>query len=397
MNSQRMILAVGLCTVAGLWGCVESSISGEPNSDRGHLFVELDEALAVDWQSEVLVKGPATGAEHCDNERGCYLDHHPLEMHEVVSSDPEVVEVLEFEDDSYGETDAVRLMLDVVGEGEATLEFRFDAEAIAVDEATEGEEAEDGDRESDDGEGDNGADGGVSEPIVDSFTVEAREAASLHLERRVGDVDPAGRYGLCPSTGAGTYLLSQVDEMQLEMSFDKLDAGGRRLRGSGAFPVEIEPEDAVEVVDVDEPNHSVTIEPTQFGSVTMSPEGHDQFVEHHFVRAGDLTAMDARLYRLDEQGGRAGATSTMIVDAIYEIEALPGLSDDQPLCGGRVATSVNSMTPAICDEVGVMETTGNPAVAAAHGGVCRLRVSLETGTAGASLVEEHTYDVQYSW
>ena len=396
MNSQRVILAFGLCTVAGLWGCVESSISGEPNSDQGYLFVELDEALAVDWQSEVLVKGPATGAEHCDNERGCYLDHQPLEMHEVVSSDPEVVEVREFKDDSYGDTDAVRLMLDVVGEGEATLEFRFDAEGIAVDDATEGEEAEDSDGASD-SDGDDGADAGESESIADSFSVEAREVASLHLERRVGDVDPAGPYGLCPSTGAGTYLLSQVDEMQLEMGFEKLDAGGRRLRGSGGFPVDIEPDDAVEVVDVDEPNHSVTIEPTQFGSVTMTPEGHDQSVEHHFLRAGDLTAMDARLYRLDEQGGRAGATSTMIVDAIYEIEALPGLSGDQPLCGGRVATSVNSMTPAICDEVGVMETTGNPAVTAAHGGVCRLRVSLETGTAGASLVEEHTYDVQYSW
>jgi len=392
---QRVKLAVGLVVIAGVCGCVESSISGEPNSDQGHLFVELDEALAVDWQSEVFVKGPATGVEHCDDERGCYLDHEPLDMHDVVSSDPEVVEVLDFEDDTYGETDAVRLMLDVIGEGEATLEFRFDAEGIAVDDG-ESDDGESGGDNDDNGSDDSG-ERPTSEPIVDSFSLEAREVASLNLERRVDDVDAAGMYGLCPSTGAGTYLLSQIDDMQLEMDFEKLDAGGRRLRGSGTFPVDIEPEESIEVVDIDEANHAVTIEPTEFGSVTMTPEEGEQSVEHHFLRAGDLTAMDTSLYRLDEQGGRAGATSTMIVESIYEIEALPGLSDDQPLCGGRVETSVDSMTPAICEEVGVMETTGNPAVAAAHGGVCRLRISLETGAAGASIVEEHTYDVQYSW
>ena len=374
---------VAAVVVGSAVGCVEDS-GEEPNSDQGYLFVDLEHRLAVDWEAEVLVRGPSAGGEFCDEVRGCYPDHETLQMEEVRSSDPEVVEVTDFEPDSYGEADAVRVDLDVVGEGEATLEFEFAVPGM--------------DTEQDEEASQQGEQSGDDELITDSFRVYTGEVVGLRLHRDLDGVDSMGPHAHCPETSAGVYLMDSLDDYTVPLKLLKYDAQGNPLRGSGKFPVDIEPEDAVELEDVDEPRRTVEIRPTAFGSVTMTPEeGGGDPVEAHFTSMGDISQMDVRAYQLSGEGQRMGEAEVMIAEQMYEIEAMPRLASNAPLCGGAVETSLQSTTPAICEQVGVMETTGNPAVYPGHGGQCSLEVEMDRGSNAAALVESHSFSVEYDW
>lgn len=385
MTTAIRTTAVMVCAVALVAaGCVEESTE-QPNSNEGYLFVDLEHRLAVDWQSRVLVRGPATGGENCDPVLDCYPNHRKLDMKEVTSSDPDVVEVVDFEPDNYGEADAVRLDLDVVGEGEATLEFRFGIEGVDPGDYDSSDEEDDRTDIPDDG------------VFVDSFDVAARQVAGTQLRRRLDEVDPLGPYANCPETDAGIYLMDGLDQYTVQLEFIKFDNEGNPLRGSGDFPVQMDPEDAVEVVSVDEPRHRVEIRPRNFGSVEMTPPGSNNPLEAHFVSLGDVSQMDVVLHQLARDGSRAGTNEVMFVNYLYELEARPKLGADLPLCGGAVPTEVDSLTPAICDQQGVVESTGNPAVAAANGGQCRFQVTLHRGSSAPELVENHSFSVQYNY
>lgn len=400
MKLRSITAATVVLAVAVGLGCVEDSADEEPNSDQGYLFVDLEDPLAVDWESEVLVRGPAAGGEHCDDRRGCYPDHETLDMKEVVSTDPEVVKVRDFEPDSYGEADAVRLDLEVVGEGTADLKFEFLVEgwdAPTDQDSEDGDEADDETDEKTEEQTDQAADG-EPEVLTDSFEVEARDVVSTRLGRLTDDIDPAGPFGRCPETANGAYLMRDTDEYAVELKFAKLDNRGNLLRGSGKFPVDVEPEDAIEVTDVDEPRHRIVVEPTRFGHVSMKPEGAGTALEAEFRRWGDVTDMDVSLYQLGEQAARLGEVETMTVEHLYEVEAMPDLGEDPPpLCGGDIMTVVETMTPALCEFGGVVEETGNPAFVATNGGECRLEVTLQDGEGTAHLVEDHRFEVQYDW
>ena len=383
-------LASAVVLVAAM-GCVEQSSSDLPTSDGGHLYLDLEESLAVDWQAEIRVLGPTAGGEHCDEQRGCYPAHEPVDMEDVTSADSEIVEVVDFEPDTYGETDAIRVDLEVHEEGETELEFSFvaEVEASADDEGDEG-----GDSET--GETDDLSDELVEEVVTDTFGVESREVSSVRLSRSLDDVDPDGPYGHCPERGAGTYLMGSLQDYTVELELAKLDAQGNRLRGLGRFPFEVEPEDAIEVDEEDGANHRVVIRPTQFGSVTLTPEiGGTNFVTH-FVDIADLNQLEMTAYQLTDQGTRGGVAQTMYVDHLYEIDAMAPLPDDAPLCGGMIPTELDVLTPAICDQIGITESTGNPVVAAQHGGQCQLRVSGHE-TNARQLVAEQTFNVEYNW
>ena len=396
-----LIAAATSCLILG--GCAVEEPTAEPNSTEGHLFVDLQDPLAVSWTSQVLVLGPSTGGQHCDDEFGCYGDHRTLERVEVRSSDPAVLLVEEYEVVSRGEIDVLRIDLEAVGEGEAMLEFRF---AVEGDDYPPPEEGEDDDPaqqslqeesseqqaggESDDVEADD-------DRLTDSFSVEAREVSSVRLARILDGVDPQGPFGQCSATDPGLYLMGHLEEYPIYLRMEKIDDRGNRLRGSGRFPFEIEPEGAVEVEEVDEAQHLVKLTPQQFGAVEISPVESGQSFGAVFARTADISSMQTVLHSLSEHGGRTGEATVMHVEQLYEMEIIPDLMSQLPLCGGSLEARVESMTPAICDIIGAVIGTGNPAVRADHGGQCRLRVTLEGAAGGYGLVEDYTYSVEYAF
>lgn len=334
-----------------------------PNSDKGHLFVELEQALAVDWQAQILVRGPM-GAN----------GHLPLKMEEVRSTDTSVVEVEGFEATTEGEQEAIRLDLEILGQGEARLEFEF---SVDGEYEIDGEEA--------------------PQELTDSFAVEAREVSSVGLSRMLEEVNPQGAYGRCPQSGLGTYLMDHLEEYVVNLYFEKRDAEGNLLRGSGKFPFEITPEGAVELEEVDERRHIVEMRPRAFGSVKVEPTRSGSPLEAHFKRVGDITQMEARLHLLNQEGRRSGEASAMVLDGLYEVEIRPHLPEGGPLCGGAVASEVQSLSPAICDVVGQVVDSGNPAIVANQIGECHLRLTLEGAAGGQGLVEEPFLEVQPAW
>lgn len=382
---------------ATLTGCVVDEPTTEPNSAQGHLFVDLDKPLAVEWDSEVLLFGPPTGDEHCDDELGCYSDHYDIEMHDVVSSDPSVVEVRNVAVESYGQVEAVRLDLRGVATGETQLEFVFSVDGdYSPDDEDDGDESTDGETED---QSENAETEQQEQPqrFVDSFPVESRNVSSVRLARPVEDVDPDGDYAQCPRSGPGLYMMRHIDEYAVQLGLEKIDDRGELLRGSGQIPFDIEPEDAVEIEEIEDAPGLVKLTPQQFGHVEMTPTQAGVPFEAHFVHTGAVSTMDTRLYLLTEHGGRQGEASVMIVDEFYEVEVAPSLTVDAPLCGGAMESTVESRTPAICEVAGPAQTTGNPVVIAGHGGQCHLRVTLEGAAGGHGLEEDYRYSVEYDW
>lgn len=356
-------LGVLMASLAVMASCVEDPTT-TPNSDRGHLFVDLEQALAAGWQSEVWIQGPI--------ERRTHL---PLEMKEVTSSDSSVVEVEDFEWVSDEQIEGVRVDLDVVGPGEAALEFKF---SVVGDYEYESE-------------------GQEEELIYDSFGVQAREVSSIGLSRMLEEASPQGPYGQCPESGLGTYLMSHLDEYVVHLYYEKRDAEGNLLRGKGKFPFKMTPEDAVEVDEIDESRHLVELRPRKFGTVTLEPTMAGRSFEAHFVSGGDVTQMEARLYALNQEGRRAGEAAVLVPDGVYEVEIGPHIPEGGPICGGAMEATAQSLTPAICDVVGQVVDTGNPALVVTEMGECHLRMTLEGAAGGQGLVEEVALPVEPNW
>lgn len=385
---MRKIGCVGVILVLSILGCVESS-GPSANSDRGHLYVDLERALAVGWEAEIYVKGPATGQQHCDEQLGCYYGHHTVQMHSVESTDADVVRVEGFEGDSYGQTEAVRLDLEVIGEGEASLEFEFEFHSEQASSAQDVED--DGEESQETAQGED--DGGL---IRDSFPVTTGEVSSVRLNRRIDDADPTGPYGKCTKSGPGTYLMQSLDEYAVMLTLEKLDSSGTELRGTGKFPFSVEPEEAVEIDDSSPVPNGVELMPSRFGHVELSPEEGGSSFEAWFVDLADVQQTETAIYELTPQGARGRQVGgEMAVDRFYEVDVTPGLAKEAPLCGGALEFEVESMTPAICEQHGFVETTGNPAVYTANGGECHLRVTLHGAAGGGGLVEEYAFGVFY--
>lgn len=391
--TEKLASIALIAALALSWACTAEEPRANPNSAEGHLYVDLDDPLAVDWTAEVVVLG--FGGEA--------TEHRDLTMEDVFSTDPSVVEVNGFEAVESGEIQAVQLDLEAVGEGEADLEFVFSIEgetaAAEEQEADEEqalqEEADDAD-DPENGDDEERADDG-SEFLTDSFSLEAREVYSVALSRILDDTDPEGAYGQCPSSGVGLYLMSDLDEYIIQLRMEKIDDRGHRLRGSGKMPFEIDPADAVSIEVLDEAKHLVAMSPKQFGSVMLTPKESGQNFEAHFAGPADISSMEVKLHAVSEHGARIGESTVMAVDELYEVEVIPDLLAELPLCGGGLELNVESMTPAICEVVGALTTTGNPAVSGIHGGHCRLQITLGGAAGGHGLVDDYTYSVEYDW
>ena len=387
----QVVAVTAWLALAG-WGCpVEDPALAQPNSEEGHLFVDLEDPLAVDWETEILVFGPSQGGEHCDGERGCYPDHMTLKEVEVSSSDPEIVEITSVEVEPYGEVQALRISVAARGTGEAYLEFEFSVEGeYPPPEEDEGDQEEDQQalQEESSPEG---------ERLSDRFVLEAREVASVRLVRRVDGVDPAGPFGECPRSEQGVYVMANLEQYSVTVDLEKIDDGGTPLRGSGEIPFEIIPEGAVELEEVDDRGEQIRLIPREFGAVELQPTRAGVPFEVYFARLGDIDEVDVQLYGLTDQGFRAQPSSVMYVDYLYELDVQPRLPVEAPLCGGALEVNVISQTPAICDVVGEMLNNGNPAVAAAHGGHCRFQATLAGAGGGHGLEESFTFPVEYAW
>lgn len=362
---MRIGVGLGVLTasLAVMTSCVEDPTT-IPNSDRGHLFVDLEQDLAAGWQSAVWIQGPI--------ERRAHL---PLQMEEVSSSDSSVVKVEDFEWVSEEHNEGVRVDLDVVGAGEAVLEFKFSV---------------DGDYEYE-------SEGQQEELIYDSFGVQAREVSSVGLSRMLEEASADGPYGQCPESGLGTYLMNNLDQYVVQLYFEKRDDEGNLLRGKGKFPFEIKPEDAVEIEEIDESGHLVELRPRKFGTVTLEPTMAGRSFEAYFVSGSDVTEMEAQLYTLNQEGRRAGEAAALVPDGLYEVAIGPHIPEGGPICGGAMEATAQSLTPAICDVVGQVVDTGNPALAVTEMGECHLRMTLEGAAGGQGLVEEVTLPVEPNW
>ena len=366
----RAYSAIVVVASLSLSACVETP-SAQPNSDFGHLFVDVEEAFAVDWEANILVRGPATGGTVCDDMQ-CMPAHRVVDVEEVASVDPEVAEVTGFETVSFGEVQFLSVELDVVGAGEATIELAF---------TVEGYDPEDAERDDED-------------RLIDSFGIEAREVASIDLSRVVSS-DDKSPYRSCPATGSGIHLLDDLSSQKTLLRLEKRDDEGELLRGSGNFPFDIEPEEAAAVEDYDEARGLITVEPRQWGDVVLQPHTDGSALQMRYARFSEVISTDTRLYAIDQLGGRMGEVTELVVDYVYEVETRPNLPADQALCQGAGAVRVETLTPAICDVVGWLETTGNPAVVGFYGGECHLEVELFSPGGTSAVVENWAYLVVY--
>lgn len=379
----RIAMGMSAALIATAMACVDDSTM-TPNSDEGHLFIDLQKPLAAGWESEVLIMGPSTGGEHCDDDRGCYADHMPLTMEEIRSTDASVVEVKGFGSEDYGEVEVIRVDLEMMQEGEASLEFEFDVDG---DYEPNSQQEDDPDDNTEDD----------SEWIEDSFGIEVREVSSVRLARILDDVEPTGPYGQCPESALGTYVMGHIDEYTVSLRFQKLDSEGNVLRGTGAFPFEKQPEEAVAIEEIDEAHHLVQMRPKEFGTVTLEPTMPGSPFRAHFVARGDIQDMDVSLRLLLEDGSRGAEAMVLGVDHFYEVDARPRVPEGGPLCGGAVQTSARSLTPAICEVRGEVMDSGNPALLASQIGECHLEITLHGAGGGQGLVRQMVYGVEPTW
>lgn len=366
-----------------MMGCGET----EPppaNSDGGHLYVDLEEAVAAGWNSEVVIFGPVQGGRRCHGGE-CYYDHRRLEILEVFSSDEDVVEVLEIQEESFLGVPGIRLLLEAKEEGEAKIELVFDVEGL--------EPGEEGDQSELDQEEAEALD---EEHFRDSFTVEVREVAEIRLRRVLDHVDPAGPYGSCGEGGAGIYLTAFPGEYDLLLEASKLDARGERLRGSGALPFEVEPEGAMEVVEEFESLHLFRVRPKEHGKVTLKPrEGAGADLVQEFLAPAEVAQIDVRGYELSQEGGRLREVTQFREGFYYEIAATPRL-EGGPLCGGRLEQEAISLTPALCEPAGSLGR-GTDAFLAHFAGECILRVAVEGVGGGAGITQDLAIPVVHGY
>ena len=360
----------------GLGGCGETA-PPPANSDQGHLYVDLEEAIAAGWESEVLIFGPVQGGRRCHGGE-CYFDHRRLEIREVLSSDEAVVEVLSVEEESFLGVPAIRLILEGKAEGEAGIELVFDVEGL--DPADFVEEAQEEGGEFDEVSADH---------FRDSFRVKVREVAEIRLQRYLDHVDPSGPYGRCPAEGLGVYLTASPGEYDVLVEAVKLDREGGRLRGGGDLPFTVDPEGAMEVIEVIESLHLYRLRPQEYGALRVVPREESEGGELIFeVRApSQIEEIDMRGFELSQQGSRVREVTQFQVGSYYEIVAQARI-EGGPLCGGRLETQVLSLTPGICEGAGFVQGRGTAAFYAHAAGECLLRVQAPGALGGEGITRD---------
>ncbi len=375
-----------MCGIGLLGGqaCVEDPLP-EANSDAGHLFIEVERALAVDWGATIAVFGPLTGDTACVDNEGCRYDHHAVEVKDVGSSAPDVVEVVGFGEESFGGVQGVALELEAHEEGAVELEFRIRLPDELID--------DDDDGESDENEQESVSENGV---VTDTFSLEARDVASIDLRRDLEDLEAPTPYGNCPGSSLGLYLMDQLSQYRVEVIAEKRDAQGQALRGDGEAPFEIEPEDGASV-ETSLQRDRYILSPERFGELKLRAELGGATWEAQFEQVSNITDMVKRLYRLNNEGRRAEVVEFLHEGQIYEVEVGPDLSGYPPLCGGAMEGYVESMSPAICDVVGMTMDTGNDVIEVGQMGECTLRATLDGAAAGQGVTRDFIYWVEGQW
>ncbi len=353
-----------------MMSCVESS-GPRANSEAGYLFIDLEGPLAAGWNAELWILGPATGGRHCEADLGCFPDHHALEDLEVTSSDDSVAEVLEITHEELNGVPAVRITLDSHSPGEARLQFRF---AVA-DGFTPPEEDLD-----------------AEDRLADAFSIEVREVAHLRLSRYLEGLNLTSPHSACPQRGPGTYLMEYLEEYDVLLSFQKVDAGGTPLRGSGQLPLTVDPEDAATLADFEPSLDLIRMSLQTFGTLTISPDGGGDEIIGHVLAPGDVTEIFARGFALDTEGRRGLEVGQFRADRLYEVQVEPD-NLPAPLCGGQIATQVQTLTPAICDVLGTIEERRTALVAAYVTGECYLRLHAPAAGGGQGLTRDLVIEV----
>ena len=366
---------VGLAVlIVGAMGCVEEP-TPEPNSAEGYLFVELERDLAVEWVSEVTVMGPLNGETVCVDDQGCRHDHHRVEVEAVRTSDGSVLEVIDHRSETVGGVDAVILEIEAHASGQADLEFE-------VRLPTYREQDDDDDEEV---------------PLrEDSYLASASEADELRLARDLGDMEEPSPYEDCPEQGGGLYLMDELGQYRVSFIAEFMDRSGTPLHGVQETPFEVAPEEAVSVERGDDPSRYL-VRAESYGEVQFQAVDGEGSLAMEFVGHGDISSLTKELYRLDGEGRRAGAAEQLLEGELYEAEIGPDLQGYPPLCGGSMDWEIETLSPAICDIVGVTVDRGNAAIQAMNLGECTLRATLHGASMGQGVTEDFVYWVEAGW
>lgn len=366
---------MGLIAAAG---CVASEQGPVPNSEAGHLFVDLNTPLAAGWDATILVLGPINGEQICDEEIGCYPDHRALEAHDIsLSGDEGVVEVVGFEEVELMGVAGARVALKALQPGRARVELVFDVEGLEPP------------RESDaDGE----ADPDDAPHFVDAFEVEVRDVERVELRRVTGGVDPQGRYGSCPATGAGAYVFDDPGELAITVEQRKVDAEGQLLRGSGQFAFEVDPPEAMALFDGEESLHQIRLEPAQSGVIALTDQEGQPLMSFRLGGPDAVDGAQPRVIEVTGEGQRGFAVNRMEQGRFYELQLGPTLGQ-APLCGGDAVVQKQVMTPSTCELATAPTANSVQLVRALNPGECWVRFVSPQANGGRGIAVDFQLDV----
>ncbi|TXC77784.1 hypothetical protein FRC91_03350 [Bradymonadales bacterium TMQ1] len=378
VNVVALTLALSL-PLASTTGCVASEQGPLPNSEAGHLFVDLNTPLAAGWDATILVLGPTNGEQICDEGIGCYPDHRALEAHDIsLSGDEGVLEVVGFEEVELMGVAGARVSLKALQPGRARVELVFDVEGLDPPANTDPERVEDA---------------GELPHFVDAFEVDVREVNRVELRRVIGGVDPQGRYGSCPATGAGAYVFDDPTELAITVEQRKLDAEGQLLRGSGQFAFEVDPPEAMALFEGEESLHQIRLEPSQSGAIALKGDQGEALMS---FRLGGPEAVDGaqpRVIEVTTEGQRGFAVNRMVQGRFYELQLGPTLAQ-APLCGGDAVVQKQVMTPANCEFATAPTANSVQLVRALNPGECWVRFVSPQASGGRGIAVDFQLDVE---
>lgn len=372
---------VGGLILAILWsGCGEFT-PPPANSEYGHLYVELEEALAEGTSAEVLVFGPVRSGQICHNGE-CYYDHRAIEILEVEISEPDVLRYQDAREERFLGVPGTWLSFEALSTGTARVELRFTVEdlkpaELVVDEEEQAEE--------------------LPEYFEDAFDVEVRGVHEIRVKRILDRLDPTGPYGSCPAHGPGLYLTESPGAFDVVLGVETLDHTGARLRGRGSEPAfEIEAEGALEILEEVESLQAVRVRARQMGVIDVTPRVGERGVSLVYRTQEAIEQIEARAFRINDQGARLGLVNQFQALGLYEVEVL-ARDLEAPLCGGQMNYRVDSLTPAICESLGEIEGRRSAAFYTHAGGECLLRITVEGARGGAGISQELVIPVGYQF
>jgi hypothetical protein len=358
-TTPLVITLLGAAFLAGT-GCVEP-LPIVPNSDQGKFFVDNELAIAQGWQSHIVLVGPQTGRQHCDRATGlCYADHQAIELTDVVSLDPEMVDVVEFGEHQLGEVKGGRVLVSALEEGTVKLEAT----------ATIGEES-----------------------VVDTFNVRVAPVAKIDLAMyRPDPVAPYSRHAFCAPEVEALYLVDGIEGLAFDLTMTKRDQRGKVLRGHGQFPITVEPSEAAELTDGEEALSLIRVIPRQQGRIKLKSQKGSSEIAFHFARQGDVNAGLATVFRRDASGQRLAEVGELIQGQTYDFAVFP-LVGQVPLCGGDARVVKQNLTPTNCSFVGSAHPGSDQVVQTTQPGECHIVFNLVEARAGQGLRFDLRVDV----